>query len=70
VLLVGLFAACSTPQERAADAKARSYEAREKVAKERLELVAKYQTCVKEVAGDKLKSEACNSYLRAAEALK
>jgi len=70
LLLVGLLAACSTPQDGAAGAQERSNEAQEKVAKERFELVDKYQTCVKEVAGDKLKSEACNSYLRAAEALK
>ena len=69
-IFVGLLAACSSPEERAADAQRRSYEAQEKVAKKRLELVDKYQECVKAAAGDNLKSESCNSYLRAAEALK
>ncbi len=69
-IIVGFLAACSSPQDRAAGAQERSYEAQEKVANERLELVDKYQKCVKAAAGDKLKSESCNSYLKAAEALK
>jgi len=32
--------------------------------------VDKYQVCVEEAAGDNLKIEACDSYLKAAEALK
>ncbi len=48
----------------------RSYGAQEEVARQRLELVDKYQQCVKNAAGDALKVEACDSYLRAAEALK
>jgi len=65
-----LVAACSSSEERAAQAQERSYEAQEQVARQRLELVEKYQDCVKEAAGDKQKTEACDSYLRAAEALK
>ena len=69
-LLIGLLTACSTPQDRAAKAQQRSYEAQEKVAKERLKLVDQYHACVKEAGDDRQKATACDSYLRAAEALK
>jgi len=69
-VLAGLLTACSSPQDRAAKAQQGAYQAQEKVANERLELVAKYQTCVKEAGADHQKVEACDSYLRAAEALK
>ncbi len=69
-VLMALLTACSTPQEDASKAQKHAFEAQENVAKERLELVDKYQTCVKESAGDNLKIEACDSYLRAAEALR
>ena len=68
-LLVGSLGACSTPQEDAAKAQRDASEAQEEIARERLDLVNKYQTCVKEAAGDKLKVEACDSFLKAAEAL-
>ncbi len=67
IVFTGLLAACSNPQKDAARAQERSYEAQEDVARQRLELVEKYQECVKDNA---LKVEACDSYLRAAEALK
>ncbi len=70
ILFMGLLAACSNPQKDAATAQKRSYEAQEDVTRQRLELVDKYQQCVKNAAGDALKVEACDSYLRAAEALK
>jgi hypothetical protein len=38
--------------------------------KERLELVDKYKTCVKDASDDAQKIEACDSHLKAAEALK
>jgi hypothetical protein len=47
-----------------------SYEAQGNVANERLKLIEQYQKCVKEAADDTAKSEACDSYLKAAEALK
>ena len=65
-----LLAACSSPQDDAAKAQERSYDAQEKVATERLQLIEQYQTCISEAAGDALKIESCDSYLRAAEALK
>jgi len=60
---VGMTLACSTPQDKA-------YKAQEKVHKERLKLVDEYQKCLKKAGEDKEKIEACDQYLRAAEALK
>ena len=68
--LAVLAAGCSSPQDRAAKAQEQSYEAQEEVSRQRLELVDKYQACVDEAAGDTQRMEACDSYLRAAEALK
>ena len=70
IVFMGLLAACSNPQKDSARAQERSYGAQEDVARQRLELVDKYQGCVTNAAGDVLKVEACDSYLRAAEALK
>jgi len=56
------FAGCSSPQDRA-------YEAQEKVHEERLELIDDYKACLKEAGDDKLKTESCDQYLKAAEAL-
>lgn len=67
---LAVLAGCSSPQDRAAKAQEQSYEAQEAVARQRLELVDKYQACVDESAGETQKVEACDSYLRAAEALK
>jgi outer membrane biogenesis lipoprotein LolB len=64
--IVGLsLVGCSsaTPQDKA-------YQAQEKVHNERLALVAKYQKCMQEAGSDTLKSEACEQYLKSAEALK
>ena len=69
-ILFGLVTACSSPQEDAAKAQKGSYQAQEAVARQRLELVDKYQECVKAASGNAQKIEACDSYLKAAEALK
>ena len=69
IVFMGLLAACSTPEERAASAKARSLTAQEQAIKQRLNLVDQYQKCVKAAAGDNPKVEACDSYLKAAQAL-
>jgi len=61
--VVGLTLACSTPQERA-------YKAQEKVHSERLKLVDEYKKCVENAGTDNVKIEACDRYLKAAEALK
>jgi len=70
VTCLGFLAACSSPQDRAAKAQEHSYEAIEEVAKERLRLVEEYQDCVKESGSNAQKVEACDSFLKAAEALK
>ena len=61
VLLLTL--ACSNPQDKA-------YKAQEAVHKERLKLVDQYQKCIKKAGSDKAKVEACDQYIKAAEALK
>ena len=68
--LCGVLAACSSPQDDAARAQERSYDAQEKVANERLKLIDQYRSCMNEAGGDNEKMEACDSYLKAAEALK
>jgi len=67
ILMIG---ACSTPAERASKAQEKTYKAQESIARERLDLVEKYTECVKKAGNDKLKIEACDTYLKAAEALK
>ena len=70
ILFMGLLGVCLNPKKDAARAQERSYGAQEEVTRQRLELVDKYQQCVKDAAGDALKVEECDTYLRAAEALK
>lgn len=70
VVLMGFAGACSSPHKDAARAQEKSHQAQEDVAKQRLKLVDQYQSCVKKASGDAEKIEACDSYLRAAEALK
>ena len=62
VALIGILAACSSPQDKAAKADA-------EVANRRLELIDQYQKCVKDAEGDQQKVDACDSYLKAADAL-
>lgn len=68
--VVALLAACSSAQSRAARAQKAAFEAEERVGTERLNLVDKYQRCVSAAGGNAQRIEACDSYLRAAEALK
>ena len=63
VVIAGLTFGCASPQEKAAKAE-------ETVHKERLKLVSEYQKCLKKAGSDKAAIEACDSYLKAAEALK
>jgi hypothetical protein len=63
VVIAGLTFGCASPQDRA-------YKAQEGVHKERLKLVSEYQKCLKKAGNDKVAIEACDSYLKAAEALK
>ena len=70
VAMVALLAACSSPEERAAQAQEGAFKAQENVANRRLQLVDQYQSCVKNAAGNQQKAAACDSLLKAAEALK
>lgn len=63
VAIAGFTFGCASPQDRA-------YKAQEGVHKERLKLVNEYQKCLKKAGNDKAAIEACDSYLKAAEALK
>ena len=51
-------------------AQKRSYKSQSKVHQERLNLVDEYKKCLDKAGDDNLKIEACDSYLKAAEALK
>ena len=55
--------ACSSPQDRAA-------KAQEDVSKQRLELIDKYEKCMKKAGDDAQKKQDCEQHLKAAEALK
>lgn len=68
--VIALLTGCSSPQERAADAQASASKAQEEVANRRLQLVDQYQSCIKDAAGNQQKAAACDSLLKAAEALK
>jgi hypothetical protein len=73
VVVVGLTAlvsGCGSSDRQADRAQERAYEAQERVAEQRLALVDKYQKCVRDAGGDPSKAAACESYLKAAEALK
>lgn len=69
VTLTVLLVACSSPEKKAAKAAEQSAKAQASVAEERLKLVDEYKKCVSEAGEDKQKVEACDSYLKAAEAL-
>ncbi len=57
------FSACSSPQDDA-------YKAQEKLHQERIELVKKYQECIKKAEEEKTDTATCEQYLKASEALK
>jgi uncharacterized membrane protein (DUF106 family) len=63
VFVAGIILACTSAQEQA-------YKSEDAVHKQRLELVDKYQKCMKEANKDKEKEAVCEQYLKAAEALK
>ena len=69
-MAAGMLAGCSSPEERAAEAQEKSFQAQERVANERLSLIKKYQECAQQAGADTRKREACDSYLKSAEALK
>jgi len=63
VIVAGTIMACQSAQDRAAKSQG-------EVNRERLELVDKYQECIKKAEKDKEKEAECEQYLKAAEALK
>ena len=63
VIVAGTIMACQSAQDKAA-------KSQEEVNRERLELVDKYQECIKKAEKDKEKEAECEQYLKAAEALK
>ena len=64
-------AGCTGVSERnAARSQSKASKAQEEVSKERLALVEQYQTCVEDAGGNASAVEACDVYLRSAEALK
>ena len=69
VAAVGLMTACASPEKRAYKAQAKSSDYQSKIAQERLKLVDDYKKCVKKAGEDRAKIEACDSFLKAAEAL-
>ena len=54
---------CASSQDKA-------YQAQERVHKERLRLIDEYQKCIINAGSNKAAAEACETYLKAAEALK
>jgi len=58
-----LLGACTSAEERSA-------RANEEVANKRLELIEQHQECVEDANGDQAKIEACEHYLKEADALK
>ena len=62
IVAVAIFA-CSSAQDKA-------YKSQQKVSEERLELIDKYQKCMKKADTDKEKEAQCEQYIKAADALK
>lgn len=70
VFVMFAVANCSTPQEDAAKAAEGASRAEEEKTERRMELVEKYQVCMKKYKGNKEKQDVCNSFLEASKALK
>ncbi len=70
VLAIISLSACTGATVRsAARSQNQAYQAQEAVSAQRLEFVEKYQKCVADAGPDTQKVEACDVYLRSAEAL-
>jgi outer membrane biogenesis lipoprotein LolB len=70
VTVVLIMIGCGMSERRANRATAKSADYQTKVSKERLKLIDDYKKCVEKAGEDKEKIEGCDSYLKAAEALK
>ncbi len=71
IAVLGLLTACGSSDRQADRAQERAYEAQQRVAKkERLDLVDRYQDRVHDAGSNQTKVTACETYLKAADALK
>jgi hypothetical protein len=67
--IVSTSACTGTSVRNAARSQNQAYKAQGDVAKQRLEFVEQYQKCVAAAGEDQLKVEACDTYLKSAQAL-
>ena len=67
--LLATSACTGASQRKAARSETKANEAQEEVAKERLALIEEYKKCVADAGNDLLAVEACDVYLKSAEAL-
>jgi hypothetical protein len=63
IAIIVMIAGCGNAQRRANKSVA-------KVNNERLSLIKDYEKCIKKAGDDEVKSEACDTYLKSAEALR
>lgn len=68
VAAVAMLTACSTPEERAAEAQERSFKADAKLKEKRLKMIDEYQKCVTSKAPEQ--AETCDYLLKAIEAVR
>ncbi len=61
--------ACSSPERQALRAQTDASNAQAEVSNERLKLVEQYKECISDAGADSAKAAACESYLKAANAL-
>ncbi len=70
LFIVSIFLfACSSPERQALRAQEEAHETQAEVGKERLKLIEEYKECIADAGEDSSKANACESYLKAAEAL-
>ncbi len=69
-LMIGILAACASPEEKAYKAQERSYKADAKWKEERLKILDDYRACVEKSGGEEDALRACDHLLKAIEAMK
>ena len=70
IALSATLGGCASPQEKAANAQTEVAEAELKLKEERLAMLEDYKECIADAGDDKVKADACDSILKAIEALK
>ena len=70
VCVLVIVVACGGSSRRSDRAATKSADSKSKIAQERLNLIEDYKKCVEKAGEDRDKIEACDTYLKAAEALK